>query len=308
MKTRKKVLVKGVVQGIGFRPFIYRLAFANRISGFVKNTSAGVVIECEGSEKNVDNFIKVIPRFKPKGAVISSFEVSLLKPQNDKEFLILKSGKDKNVAARIPADLSICTDCRREIFDPSNRRYLYPFTNCTNCGPRFTIVKEMPYDRPCTTMKKFKMCSNCRAEYENPTDRRFHAQPNACHICGPQIFAFWKGKKIKGTNAVRKAVEILMEGGICSIESLGGFQLACDASNSESVLKLRKAKERPSKPFAVMVWNVEEARNICFVSEEEKETLLSPAAPIVMLKKRRKSFFANSGKEKRPQVFCWSDL
>ena len=292
---RKKIIIRGIVQGVGFRPNVYKLALKNHVFGWVKNNGEGVVIEAESDFENVKKFIDDLKRKKPPQSKINSINISNGRVKKEKSFLILKSGgKNSGASAIIPADLSICEDCRTEILKISNRRYLYPFTNCTNCGPRFTIVKDIPYDRPRTTMKKFKMCSSCKKEYENPLDRRFHAQPNACPDCGPRVFSSAGRKKLEGLDALNAATEMIISGGICSLQSLGGFHIACDALNKKAVSKIRKYKLRPSKPFALMVSNLKEAEKICHINSKEKEILKSAASPVVMLKKKKRNLYENA--------------
>jgi hydrogenase maturation protein HypF len=283
---RKRILIKGVVQGVGFRPHVYRLALERRLSGWVKNDASGVTIEAQGPGGELARFIKDLETRKPPAARIDSLTASAHPSGPDKYFAIIKSGGKMKAAARIPADLALCADCRRELLDPSDRRYLYPFTNCTNCGPRFTIVKSVPYDRPLTTMKSFKMCPACLAEYRDPLDRRFHAQPNACPVCGPKVSAVSGGRKIDGLVVLERAAEFLMKGRIVALQSLGGFHLACDAGNAKAVSKLRRLKDRPAKPFAVMTDTRSSAESFCFVSGPERRELESVRAPVVMLKKR----------------------
>ena len=199
---RKKIIIKGVVQGVGFRPHVYKLALERSLSGWVRNDASGVTIEAQGRTSDLARFIKDIGIRKPPAARIDSLKTSALKPGEGGDFAIIKSGGKTKAEARIPPDLALCADCRRELLDPSDRRYLYPFTNCTNCGPRFTIVKNIPYDRPLTTMKRFRMCPDCLAEYRDPLDRRFHAQPNACPVCGPKVRAVLGGKRFDGLNAL----------------------------------------------------------------------------------------------------------
>ena len=292
--VRKKIIVKGVVQGVGFRPNVYKLALENLIRGWVRNNSEGVLIEAEGIRGNIKKFTDNLREKKPPQSKINSISVSDIPIKKEKKFLILESGKTSAVSAMIPADLGICSDCREDILKKSDRRYKYPFTNCTNCGPRFTIVKKVPYDRSYTTMKKFKMCPECLREYSNPLDRRFHAQPNACGICGPKIRTEYKGKYLEGESALNIAADLIKKGGIAAVESLGGFHLACDAGNKKAVLKLRKAKNRMHKPFALMARNIKEAEKICYLNLKEKEVLKSAAAPVVMLKKRNKNLFQSA--------------
>ncbi len=283
---RKKILIKGVVQGVGFRPHVYRLALERHLSGWVKNDASGVTIEAQGPGVELERFIGDLENRKPPAARIDSLTATSRPSGPGKSFSIIKSGGKIKAAARIPADLALCADCRRELLDPSDRRYLYPFTNCTNCGPRFTIVKNIPYDRPLTTMKDFKMCPACLAEYRDPLDRRFHAQPNACPVCGPKVSAVFNGRKLDGPAALERAVEFLRKGGIVALQSLGGFHLACDAGTTAAVRKLRRLKDRPAKPFAVMTDSCASAEKFCFISGPERMELGSARAPVVMLKKK----------------------
>ena len=284
--VRKKIFVKGVVQGVGFRPHIYKLAHRYALGGWVKNDAAGVTIEAEGPGPSVEEFIKDIARRRPAAARVDSVSAVSVRPSGARAFSIARSGGKAPAAAIIPADLALCPDCRRELLAPADRRYLYPFTNCTNCGPRFTIVKSVPYDRPATTMAGFRMCPACLAEYGDPLDRRFHAQPNACPVCGPAITLEAGGKTLKGPAALERTAALLMAGRVGALQSLGGFHLACRADSATAVARLRRAKNRPHKPFAVMVPDLAGARALCAVSRTEAAALASPAAPAVMLRRR----------------------
>ena len=290
---RKKILIKGVVQGVGFRPHVYKLALERRLSGWVRNDASGVTIEVQGPAADLARFIKELETRKPPASRIDSLKTSALKAGAGGDFTIIKSGGKTKAEARIPPDLALCADCRRELLDPSDRRYLYPFTNCTNCGPRFTIVKNIPYDRPLTTMSRFRMCPKCLAEYRDPLDRRFHAQPNACPVCGPKVSAVLNGRRFEGLGALRLAADHLAAGKIVALQSLGGFHLACDPGSEEAVGRLRRLKDRPSKPFAVMVATAVEAGKFCLLSEPERSVLGSAAAPAVMLKKKYPSALAS---------------
>lgn len=283
---RKRILVKGVVQGVGFRPHIYKLASAYSLSGWVKNDAAGVTIEAEGPPASLAGFIRDIALKKPPAARVDSVSPSPVRPSGGRSFLISKSGGAAAAAAIIPADLALCPDCLREMADPADRRYLYPFTNCTNCGPRFTIVKRVPYDRSFTTMAPFKMCPACRGEYENPLDRRFHAQPNACPVCGPSL-RFEENRALAGKGSpLGLAAARLAAGKIGAIQSLGGFHLACSALDQEAVARLRAIKDRPHKPFALMFADLAAAAGYCRISAGEASALTSMAAPVVLVKKR----------------------
>lgn len=292
MKRRKKIFVSGIVQGVGFRPAVYRHAVENRISGWVINGPSGVVIEAEGLPGDLNNFLEAVSSRFPARAKIHRVTVEDIPPSGEQGFFIGKSLAGGDSRSIVPADLCLCPDCRSDISDKSGRRYLYPFTNCTNCGPRFTIVKKLPYDRPFTTMRDFKMCPECLAEYENPMDRRFHAQPNACPRCGPEVESLSAGGKPlgKGVDALNIAAETIIKGGIAAIQSLGGFHLACDAANPETVAELRSRKNRPHKPFAVMVRDIGSAGELCRIAGPEAEVLGSVEAPIVMLKKKTAAF------------------
>ncbi|MFH1620414.1 MAG: carbamoyltransferase HypF, partial [bacterium] len=284
---RKKILVNGIVQGVGFRPAVYRIALKNGIAGNVINTSAGVVIEAEGKPAAVRKFLRDLKEQKPPQSRIDSISVRPVPAKEGSGFVIEKSRDAGKASSIVPADLSLCAGCRKDIFDKSGRRWLYPFTNCTNCGPRFTIVRSLPYDRPLTTMSRFRMCPDCLAEYENPSDRRFHAQPNACPVCGPEIYLDEGKRRLSGPEALKKASDELIKGKIASLQSLGGFHLACDAFNKAAVMKLRERKLRPHKPLAVMVRSIKQARKICFMNQDEADALSSQRAPIVMLKKKK---------------------
>lgn len=287
---RKRILVKGVVQGVGFRPHVYKLALERGLGGWVKNDASGVTIEAEGPGAAVEAFIADIGRRSPAAARIDSLSSSRLPVSGEKTFFIARSGGKATASAIIPADLALCADCRRELLDPADRRHLYPFTNCTNCGPRFTIVKTIPYDRPFTTMAGFGMCPDCLREYGDPRDRRFHAQPNACPVCGPVVKLEAGGKTFSGPEALQKAAGLLLAGGVGALQSLGGFHLACRADRAGAVGALRRAKRRPHKPFALMFPSAAAARKFCLVSGREAAALASPAAPVVMLRRRSKAF------------------
>ncbi|MDI1471390.1 MAG: carbamoyltransferase HypF [Thermodesulfovibrio sp.] len=282
---RLHIQVKGVVQGVGFRPFVYNLAKKLNLTGFVTNTSKGVTIEIEGEK--VSEFIEKLKNEPPPLAKIYSIETKELPLNNYKDFEIIESIDDAGFT-HVSEDVSICAHCLMELFDPSDRRYLYPFINCTNCGPRYTITTKVPYDRPNTTMAVFKMCPECMREYKDPSNRRFHAQPNACPVCGPQVSLLVKTKEgaKEIENPIKEAIRFIKEGKILAIRGLGGFHLCCDAKNPESIENLRKRKKRSNKPFALMSPDIESIEKFCFVSEEEKKILTSPMRPIVLLRKR----------------------
>ncbi|MDJ0583178.1 carbamoyltransferase HypF [Crocosphaera sp.] len=287
---RLKIIIQGAVQGVGFRPFIYRLATELNLKGWVNNSAAGVFIEVEGNETILKHFLSRIDSEKPPISQINSLETTWLETVNYTNFEIRHSSGGEKKAIVLP-DLATCTACLQEIFDPNNRRYLYPFTNCTNCGPRYTIIEELPYDRLHTTMKNFTMCESCQAEYENPLDRRFHAQPNACPVCGPKS-ELWdeKGEILGNENdALNLTINALKEGKIVALKGLGGFQLIVDARNSESIQQLRQRKYRPHKPFALMYSSLEEIKTYCEINDLEGQLLTSPQAPIVLLKRKKSS-------------------
>ncbi|WP_107666377.1 carbamoyltransferase HypF [Cyanothece sp. BG0011] len=284
---RLKIIIQGAVQGVGFRPFVYRLATELNLKGWVNNSASGVFIEVEGEQTRLQDFLARIPQEKPTISQINTLETTWLDPINYTNFEIRHSSSGEKTAIVLP-DLSTCSDCLQEIFDPNNRRYLYPFTNCTNCGPRYTIIEKLPYDRPHTTMKAFTMCERCQEEYENPLDRRFHAQPNACPICGPRL-ELWndKGDILANDNsALTLSIDALKKGKILALKGLGGFQLMVDARNTKAVTQLRRHKHRPHKPFALMYASVEAIKNDCEVNDLEETILTSPQAPIILLKRR----------------------
>jgi len=285
LKSRASLLIKGIVQGVGFRPFIYGLAKLYSLNGWVLNSTEGVNIEVESDNETLETFIKQIREKKPPLAVIDSIHVEYLPPLNYDGFVIRHSEGDKDKYVKISPDISTCNDCLTELFDPTDRRYRYPFINCTNCGPRFTIVKDIPYDRENTTMHSFKMCPLCQAEYDDPMNRRFHAQPNACPVCGPSVTLENLQGKIECDDPIKKAIELMIEGKIIAVKGIGGFHLACDATNDFAVSVLRERKRRTFKPFAVMSANLESIKEYCIVSNEESEILQCIQRPIVLLKK-----------------------
>ena len=256
------VHITGVVQGVGFRPFVFNLANVYEITGWVRNSSAGVDIHAEGLPENLEVFLKKLEIEYPPLAIIHSFEVKADKLTGASTFEIHKSQPIPGAYQPVSPDVCVCEDCLREFTTPDDRRFLYPFINCTNCGPRFTIIKDIPYDRPETTMSSFPMCSDCQAEYEDPRDRRFHAQPIACPACGPHIWLQSDNLQIaldeeNPVNVIRNAQVLLQEGKILAVKGLGGFHLACDATNEEAVAELRKRKRRIDKPYAVMFPDIE---------------------------------------------------
>jgi len=280
-----RISVRGVVQGVGFRPFVYQLAAKHNLAGWVCNTSGDVKIEVEGAGSNLTRFLADLRETPPPQAHIDSISVTKQPAAGCQQFEIRPSLSRDEEYQLISPDLATCDACRRELFDPADRRYRYPFTNCTSCGPRFTIIEDIPYDRPRTTMRQFQMCPSCQQEYDNPMDRRFHAQPNACPTCGPALqLADASGNIIPGQDAIARASQLLREGKFLAIRGLGGFLLACDATSEGAVHRLRKRKRRPDKPLAIMVATPEEAREHCRLSPAEEDLLTSPQSPIVLLK------------------------
>jgi hydrogenase maturation protein HypF len=296
MRERYKLRVKGVVQGVGFRPFVYNLATHLNLGGFVLNDPFGVVIEVEGEVETLRRFLKDLREKVPPASFIEGIEKKKLPPQQEREFIIKKSvpGEDKFVF--ISYDLSVCEACLRELFDPKDRRFLYPFINCTNCGPRYTIIKDIPYDRKNTTMKNFLMCKRCDSEYHNPQDRRFHAQPNACFVCGPTLklvekrdTKFLKLGREKLVTLLREVAGLIHKGKIVAIKGIGGYHIACDATNQETVTFLRERKRRPTKPFAIMVDDIKVISKLCFINKKERQLLSSPKRPILLLRIKQRA-------------------
>ncbi|MCS7287436.1 MAG: carbamoyltransferase HypF [Anaerolineae bacterium] len=287
-KKRLRVEIKGAVQGVGFRPFVYRLATSLNLAGWVINDTRGVLIEVEGGEASLEEFLRRLTVEKPPRAIIQNLRSSWLEPAGYTRFEIRHSLEQGEKTVLVLPDIATCPDCLAEIFNPSDRRYRYPFTNCTNCGPRFTIIQSLPYDRPNTSMSRFTMCPDCASEYNNPADRRFHAQPNACPLCGPHL-ELWdaEGRKLaSGDEALHLTGIALREGKIVAVKGLGGFHLTVDARNSQAVQRLRERKPRRDKPFALMVRDLEQARLICELTPEAESLLSSPEAPIVLLPRK----------------------
>jgi hydrogenase maturation protein HypF len=286
----KKIHVTGVVQGVGFRPFVYQLAHTQGLTGWVLNTSAGVDIEVEGPPEALLRFLRDLETQAPPLARIESITTTDHPPNGYQQFEIRHSIAREGEYQLISPDIATCQDCVAELLDPQDRRYRYPFTNCTNCGPRFTIIEDIPYDRPLTTMRDFVMCPECQAEYENPLDRRFHAQPNACPVCGPQLsLVAADASQMDVSDEIFAAVQLLQQGKILAIKGLGGFHLACDATSDEALRRLRERKRRPAKPMAVMMASLDQIAAHCVVSQEEERLLTSPQCPIVLLRWRETS-------------------
>ena len=285
--SRLKVALRGAVQGVGFRPFVFRIAEELKLTGWVNNSPQGVFIEIEGSRAVLEKFILRLEAEKPPHSSIQSLESSWLDAVGYRRFEIRPSEIGGSKSAHVLPDIATCSDCLREIFDPANRRFRYPFTNCTNCGPRFSIIEALPYDRANTSMRGFKMCPQCQAEYENPRERRFHAQPNACPVCGPRL-EFWDaaGEIIFSADAaLNSAIASLRSGKIVAVKGLGGFHLLADARNETAVQRLRERKHREEKPFALMFPSLESVKADCEVLPLEARLLRSSAAPIVLLRR-----------------------
>lgn len=287
--NRLAIAIQGLVQGVGFRPFIYRLAIGLQLTGWVNNTASGVFIEVEGPVDRTQAFLSRLPQEIPPQAAIHQMETRYLDPVGYTRFEIIHSDETGDKKTLILPDLATCPDCLADVFDPNNRRYLYPFTNCTNCGPRFTIIERLPYDRPHTTMAKFTMCPHCQTEYDNPLDRRFHAQPNACPVCGPQVELWNKTGQCLLTRqeAMLQTVSEIKDGQILAIKGLGGFHLVVDAQNEDAVRELRRRKNREEKPFALIYSSLADVQKDCDVSELEVKMLTSSSAPIVLLQSKK---------------------
>ncbi len=273
--ARRQIRIRGVVQGVGFRPFVHNLARRLGLAGYVLNSSAGVVAEVEGAPAALDSFVERLRGEAPPLAHIEEMLVAEIEPLGELDFTIRESQAQEGEFVLVSPDVSTCPDCFRDFTDPANRRYGYPFTNCTNCGPRYTIIRDIPYDRPNTTMAGFRMCPACQAEYDDPGNRRFHAQPNACAACGPQLSA-----------PIAEAQRRLAEGAIVALRGLGGFHLACDARNDRAVRLLRERKRRSDKPFALMARDLGAVEAFCAVSDDDRRALISPRRPILILPRR----------------------
>jgi len=283
----RRFTVNGIVQGVGFRPFVYQLATRYRLKGEIANTSAGVSLHVEGLRTDIESFGRDLVGRCPPLARITDVAAVAAEFGNFKDFTIAGSRSQESVATLISPDVSICADCLAELFDPKNRRYRYPFINCTNCGPRYTIIDKIPYDRPNTCMRKFSMCVDCQAEYDDPANRRFHAQPNACAVCGPRVRLFDRSRKeLDGVDPVAQAAALIKAGYIVAIKGLGGFHLAADAENDAAVKRLRQRKLREEKPFAVMSPSLAEIRAYAHIEAGEEAVLVSAERPIVLLRKR----------------------
>jgi hydrogenase maturation protein HypF len=287
-RSRVRLLVRGVVQGVGFRPYVYNLAGRHGLTGFVMNSAEGATIEAEGDEGSLAEFLAALAAEAPPLAQIVSVSQRQIAVRGDSGFRILHSNVSETAFTLVSPDICVCEECLREVRDPANRRFDYPFTNCTNCGPRYSIIFDIPYDRDKTTMAEFAMCAACRAEYEDPVDRRFHAQPNACAVCGPRMRLVGENDDSPAdARGILQAVgDVLRGGGVVAWKGLGGYQLACDARQQHAVQELRKRKHRSEKPFAIMVGDLAAAESLCVVSAAEREALLSRERPIVLLQRR----------------------
>ena len=291
--TLARISIRGVVQGVGFRPFVYQLAGSLGLTGWVCNTSGDVKIEVEGPAPQIHRFLSRLHSEAPPLARMEELACTYGEPPGYAGFEIRESVSQEGTYQRISPDIATCDPCRKEIFHPGDRRYRYAFTNCTNCGPRFTIIRDIPYDRPRTTMQPFEMCPECRQEYEDPLNRRFHAQPNCCPWCGPRLeITGPDGRPLPAPDPLSGGASLLRAGKILALKGMGGFLLACDATSEKAVRELRRRKRRPFKPFAVMMTGLEEVRKICALSPEEERELCSPRAPIVLLRIKDPSVIA----------------
>lgn len=283
---RLAIHITGIVQGVGFRPFVYKLAYQYQLVGWVMNNSQGVAIEVEGTSQNIAGFFAELTTSAPPLAIVHKVTANPCSLRGEREFLIRHSNEQMEKAAWISPDVATCSDCLKEMKDPQDRRYRYAFTNCTNCGPRYSIIKNVPYDRAATTMDEFSMCPACQAEYDDPENRRFHAQPNACSECGPAYRLLTKEGHMVFGDVLTAANQLIAAGHIVAIKGIGGYHLACDAFQEQAVINLRKRKNREAKPFAVMCGSIEVVRQLCDVSAEEEILLMSSSRPIVILAKK----------------------
>ncbi|MFH1675214.1 MAG: carbamoyltransferase HypF [Pseudomonadota bacterium] len=283
----KKLSVNGIVQGVGFRPFVFQRAQYYGLKGDVANASSGVIIHVEGNEEKIQAFIQDLTEEGPPLSRITEISTSNEPVRGYEQFTIRESKEGSSRSTLISPDMAICDDCLQELFDPNDRRYHYPFINCTNCGPRYTIIDDIPYDRPKTSMKHFKMCLECRKEYDDPANRRFHAQPNACKICGPNV-SFYNNQRtrVPAQDPIKRTADFLKKGYIVAIKGLGGFHLAADAENNDAVIRLRQRKHREEKPFALMSYDLDRVRRYAHIEPDEEVLLTSPQRPVVLLKKR----------------------
>ncbi len=291
---RIKIRVNGIVQGVGFRPFVYRLAKDLDLAGYVNNDSDGVAIEVEGLADDLNTFRDKLRSEAPPLSRIVDLKIDNIPANGDTDFIIKQSQQDDSATTLISPDIATCDDCLGELFDPADRRYRYPFINCTNCGPRYTIVESIPYDRPKTSMKRFPLCPECDREYHDPADRRFHAQPNACPVCGPKLTLHDHKKIVETGDPIQAVVDLLKNGKIVAIRGVGGFHLAVDSHNDDAIMELRRRKGRAEKPFAMMAPDIESVKKHCQVSSDEEVLLKHYTAPIVLLKRKPDSDLAGS--------------
>ena len=312
------IQVKGIVQGVGFRPFVYRMAKKYLVNGWVLNAADGVFVHAEGEGKLLDEFVLELSENPPAASRVEEVALKEVPIEGFDSFEIrFSDAAAVEKTTLVSPDLATCDDCARELFNPNDRRYRYPFINCTNCGPRFTIIEKLPYDRASTSMKDFPLCERCASEYGDPLDRRFHAQPNACFACGPQVSwreheggdvsaplgpVSWGATREESDAIFARAARLLAEGGIVAMKGLGGFHLVCDANNPEAVAKLRARKRREGKAFAVMAASVDDARQVCEVGDEEAGVLAGPQRPIVLMRKRPDATFAPGLADRLPEL------
>ena len=286
MLSRRRITINGIVQGIGFRPFVHKLADRFQLSGWILNHSGGVNIEVQGEEGPLEDFLTALHDDAPVLAVYTKYDVSAVNVIEENGFVIKQSEVDETAISLIPPDMAPCEKCLAEMYDEKDRRYRYPFLNCTQCGPRYTIIKSLPYDRPNTTMAQFPMCNDCRAEYSDLADRRYHAQPVACPACGPSVFLTDKsGSKLNCSDPLAEATALLKAGKIIAVKGIGGFHIACDAANAIAVETIRLRKKRKGKPFAIMCRDVAAAKRLAIIGDAEEKILTSPKRPIMLLQK-----------------------
>lgn len=286
--------IRGIVQGVGFRPYIYNIATTMNLGGYVLNDGYGVIIVVQCEEDKLNEFIKQIKERKPPLSKIESIKFTQIKEQSFSDFVIKESENSNKPSLEIPVDVAMCEDCKSEMQDKNNRRFEYPFINCTNCGPRYSIIQNLPYDRKNTSMAKFDMCLKCQDEYNNQKNRRYHAEPIACYECGPKLSLLDASSEIvECENEIEKTVELLASGNIVAIKGIGGYHLVCDATNDEAIKLLRQRKQRPSKPFAVMTKDIQAAKNIATMNEKEEELLSSIKRPIVLVQAKKNSYVSD---------------
>ncbi|WKB36516.1 Sua5/YciO/YrdC/YwlC family protein [Terrilactibacillus sp. S3-3] len=296
MHEALKIIVKGKVQGVGFRPFVYSLSRKYHLNGTVQNNLDGVVIHAEGDQRQLEQMVKELKLSPPKLAKISEITVHHVQRANYKKFTIAESQKKGDSVPWVPADAAVCEQCSKKMRDPQNRRYQYPFINCTQCGPRYTMINHLPYDRPGTTMARFEMCPDCRAEYEDPSNRRHHAEPVCCPTCGPIVTLLNQTGESLAENqpAIARTAELLEQGCVIAVKGIGGYHLVCDAYQESAVGRIRLRKNRPQRPLALMVKSLAVAKKFCHISRREEEILTSPEMPIVILQQRREGMLPDN--------------